>query len=362
MIKPVFTDWLEQDPYSLRLEDKNRLLTKSLYDLTEWHRAACLEYSKILRVIGCPHKLPQLPEHIPFIPARLFKEIELSSVEKSQVFKTLTSSGTTGQNVSRIYLDRDTAGFQSRILVKIMVDILGKKRLPMLVIDSVNVLKDRQSFSARGAGILGFSIFGQDVTYALDENMNLNLIEIQKFLQRHCGQEIFLFGFTFMIWKHFYLSLKEKGVDLPLDRGILLHGGGWKKLESLEISKDNFAKALEQCTGIKRVVNYYGMVEQTGSIYIECEAGHLHAPVYSDIVIRCPKDFSSVPIGQEGLIEVLSLIPLSYPGHALLTEDIGRIDGVDDCQCGRLGKYFTILGRVAKAEVRGCSDTYETNT
>jgi hypothetical protein len=299
---------------------------------------------------------------VPFIPARLFKEFQLSSIDKSLVFKTLTSSGTTGQQVSRIYLDRETASFQSRILTKIMGDILGKKRVPMLVIDSPSVLKDRLSFSARGAGILGFSFFGQDVTYVLNDKMELDLPTVESFLERHSGQPIFLFGFTFMIWQHFYLALRDRGIRLPIEQGILLHGGGWKKLQDQAVGREEFAKAMLECAGIPRVVNYYGMVEQTGSIYLECEAGHLHAPVYSDVLIRDPKNFELLPHGQVGLVEVLSLIPRSYPGHALLTEDLGRIDGEDDCPCGRFGKYFSILGRVAKAETRGCSDTYENHS
>lgn len=56
---------------------------------------------------------------------------------------------------------------------------------------------------------------------------------------------------------------------------------------------------------------------------------------------------------------MLSLLPRSYPGHSLLTEDMGVLLGEDDCPCGRLGKYVRVTGRVPKAEVRGCSDTYE---
>jgi hypothetical protein len=33
--------------------------------------------------------------------------------------------------------------------------------------------------------------------------------------------------------------------------------------------------------------------------------------------------------------------------------------GEDNCQCHRLGKYFKITGRVKRAELRGCSDTYD---
>ena len=52
-------------------------------------------------------------------------------------------------------------------------------------------------------------------------------------------------------------------------------------------------------------------------------------------------------------------MPKSYPGHSLLTEDIGTVFGEDDCLCGKLGKYFHVNGRMAKAEIRGCSDAHE---
>ena len=100
------------------------------------------------------------------------------------------------------------------------------------------------------------------------------------------------------------------------------------------------------------------MVEQTGSIYMECEHGHLHAPVFSDVIIRRPLDFSVADKGEKGIIQVVSILPGSYPGHALLTEDEGILLGEDDCPCGRLGKYFKIVGRMKNAEIRGCSDTY----
>ena len=92
---------------------------------------------------------------------------------------------------------------------------------------------------------------------------------------------------------------------------------------------------------------------------MECECGHLHASIFSDVITRRAKDFSVCETGEEGMIQVLSTIPESYPGHSILTEDQGIILGEDDCPCGRLGKYFKITGRIKNAEVRGCSDTYE---
>ena len=76
------------------------------------------------------------------------------------------------------------------------------------------------------------------------------------------------------------------------------------------------------------------------------------------MVVRRPIDFSEADIGESGIIQVVSAIPESYPGHSLLTEDEGVILGIDNCPCGRKGKYFKISGRLKNAEIRGCSDTY----
>jgi len=66
-----------------------------------------------------------------------------------------------------------------------------------------------------------------------------------------------------------------------------------------------------------------------------------------------------LPFNHEGVIETVSILTASYPGHVLLTEDLGVVFGEDDCSCGRLGKYFHVNGRIPKAEIRGCSDTHE---
>ena len=76
---------------------------------------------------------------------------------------------------------------------------------------------------------------------------------------------------------------------------------------------------------IKDIYNYYGLVEQTGSIFIECKkCGQLVTSVFSDIFIR-DREFNIVKNGKKGLIQLFSLLPTSYPGHSILTEDIGEI-------------------------------------
>ena len=345
-------------PYSLDKNEKTAFLNKQLAALTKHHYENCPEYKKILDSLSFDVNNIKDYTKIPFLPVRLFKNYELKSVPKEDIVKTMTSSGTTGQQVSKIFLDKQTSSSQSKILTKIVSSFLGKQRVPMIILDSSAVIKDRAMFSARGAGILGFSIFGTDRLYALDENMKLNVDAIQTFLENHKDETIFLFGFTFMIWQHFYKELKNSGIHFDLSKGVLIHGGGWKKLVSEAVSPQDFKKALNDVCGISHVYDYYGMVEQTGTIYVECECGHLHTSIFSDIICRRPKDFSICDYGEEGIIEVVSVLPESYPGHALLTEDTGIVLGEDDCPCGRKGKYFKINGRIKNAEIRGCSDTY----
>lgn len=353
-----FESILMQAPYSLASDDKHAMQLTRLRELTEHHYASCEPYRRMLDAQSfVPATLDNVAS-LPFLPVSLFKTLKLQSVPDSDIVKTMTSSGTTGQQVSRIYLDKATATHQQKTLVKIVSQFTGHGRLPLLIIDSPDVLKDRQQFSARGAGILGFSLFGSDRAWALDENMALNLPVIDAFLQKHQGKRILLFGFTFMVWQYFYQALKASGHPVDLSNALLIHGGGWKNLQDKAVTPAVFAKKLHDICALPAVHDYYGMVEQTGCIYMQCEHGHLHTSIFSEVIVRDPRDFSIVPHGQPGIIQVLSLLPESYPGHSLLTEDEGVILGEDDCLCGRKGKYFRVSGRLKKAELRGCSDTY----
>lgn len=349
---------IDIDPYGLDHAEKSSLYLRALADLTRHHREKCPNYRKIIDALGYQPGQIRAVEDIPFIPVRIFKDAKMLSVDDGDIVKTLTSSGTSGQNVSRIFLDKVTATSQSKVLTRIVSNFVGKKRLPMIIIDSASTVKNRTTFSARGAGILGFSIFGNDIHYALDDNLNVDLPGLAAFIEKHNGGPFLLFGFTFIVWEQLHCQLKAQGKRLSLGESTLIHGGGWKQMADRAVDNATYKSALAETTGLKRIINYYGMAEQTGSIFMECEHGVLHSSVFSDILIRSPQDFSSQAHGQEGVIQLLSLLPVSYPGHSILSEDLGVILGEDDCKCGRKGKYFRVSGRLKGAEIRGCSDTY----
>lgn len=349
---------LRLPPHGLPRGEKRRIFGAGLTELTRRHRENCPSYGRLLDCLGYPPGAEFAPEEVPMLPVSLFKDQNLCSVPREKVFKILTSSGTGGQQVSQICLDAETAARQQATLCRIVSDLVRSRRLPMLIVDSRQALRDRRQFSARGAGILGFSLFGSPVCYALDGDMELDLDGVRDFLVRHREERVLVFGFTYLVWSRFCLVLEQRGERLALDNGVLIHGGGWKKLEREAVSRPEFRARLRAATGLETVADYYGMAEQTGCVCLECPCGRFHASSYSDILFRRPGDFSLCAPGEPGIIQVLSLMPGSYPGHSLLTEDMGMLLGEDDCPCGRLGKYFTVTGRIPKAEVRGCSDTY----
>lgn len=328
---------LQRPPYGVPRAEKASLLEQGLAELRRHHEEHCPGYREYAAwwdgVYG---------PGVPFLPVRLFKTEKLQSIPDDQVYRVLTSSGT-GGDVSRVPLDREMARLQSKVLTHLMADFLGKERRPMVIVDAAPT--SGTAVTARTAASVGLAGFGRDHFYLLDDPHGL-----PAYLEKHAGQPVLVSGFTAAVWEHLVGGPR-------LENAVVVHGGGWKKLADRAVAPDLFKQRLLEL-GVARVHNYYGMAEQVGSLFVECEQGCLHAPSYADVIIRDPLDPRKTTEGW-GAVQLLSLLPRSYPGHSLLSEDEGRILGVDDCPCGRLGTRFEIRGRLPRAEVRGCSNVGE---
>ncbi len=335
---------------------KSERLAAALSDLTEHHRANCAPYRRILAALWPMGNAIRCVEDVPPLPASLFKTHELKSVPDEEIVAVVRSSGTTGQAPSQAFLDRRTADRQRLALSRIMTHILGQRRLPFLVIDRRDLLRNPTAFTARAAGVIGMMNFGTRPTFVLDEEEATDVQALEEFLRAHGREPFLVFGFTFMVWEYLYRRLADRGLDLS--RAILVHSGGWKKLKEAEVDNATFRERLRSAFGLERIYNFYGMAEQTGSVFLEGDDGLLYPPAFADVVVRDPATLEPLPDGMPGIIETVSAIPESYPGHALLTEDMGVIRHRDRGTGGRLGKAFEVLGRVPRAELRGCSDTH----
>ena len=346
----VLEECLARRAYSIPASEKEALLTAAFNELTAHHYDHCPPYARILDGYWGQRRVAAQLADIPYLPVSLFKLRRLLSVDEEDVRVTLTSSGTTGQAVSQILVDRESSMLQQKALANSLMHVLGPKRLPMLVIDTDAVFKDPRMMSARGAGVLGQMRFGRDHAFALRPDV----AAVRAFLEKHGEAPFFMFGFTFMVWANFYEKFRDLGLNLS--NGVLIHSGGWKKMAEKAVDNQVFRASLKEAFGLTRVHNFYGMVEQIGSIFLEGTDGLLYPPNFADVIIRNPETWEVAPVGEPGVVQVLSLLPRSYPGHSLLTEDMGVIEAIDRGQDGWMGKGLRILGRVAKAELRGCSD------
>ena len=99
----------------------------------------------------------------------------------------------------------------------------------MLIIDKKPNIRDRQKFNAKIAAINGFSVFGKHHHYLLTDNDEIDYNSLNVFLNKYSDQ-----NFYFWIYKYYFeillKRLDPKLLTRTLHKGILLHGGGWKKI------------------------------------------------------------------------------------------------------------------------------------
>lgn len=347
---------LEINPFSVELSKKKIIFLNYLDKLNKHHYKKSSHYKKIVDFMGYESLKKKKIEDLPYLPIRLFKKFDLLSIRKQDIFKILNSSGTSNSSPSKIYLDKENANIQIKVLNKIISGVLGNERMPMLIIDYNPKNFNRSKFNARLAAIHGFSIFGKDYTYILNKNGKINYKILNNFLKKFSSKPFFIFGFTSFVYQNLILKMDKKKIDYNLSNGILIHGGGWKKMEKQKIDNLRFKKELYNKMKLHHVFNYYGLVEQTGSIYIECPTCNTFVTsIFSDVFIR-DKNFKLVENGVSGLVQLISLLPTSYPGHNILTDDLGEIVKNKNKRCKLKGKHFLIHGRIKNSEIRGCSD------
>lgn len=349
-----FDTLFSQQPYGVAEPDKTPLMVQGLNELGEFHYQNCEAYRRVIDGLWHGRATAENLADFPYLPVSLFKTNRMVSVPEEDLRITLTSSGTTGQAVSQILVDADTSMRQQKALANSLSHVLGPKRLPMLVLDTNAVFKDPALMSARGAGVLGIMRYGRNHVFALNEQLEPDFEAVDGFLDELDGAPFFMFGFTFVVWMQFFEKFLDRGLDLS--NGTLIHSGGWKKMSEHAVDAEVFRERFFENFNLSNIYNFYGMVEQIGSIFLEASDGLLYPPNFTDIIIRNPRTWEPVPNGKEGVIQLLSLLPGSYPGHSLLTEDLGVIVAQDPNNHGWKGKGLRILGRVPKAELRGCSD------
>lgn len=179
---------------------------------------------------------PQQIVDLPFIPASLFKSKKLISVKDCDVYQVLTSSGTGKQGVSKIYLDKENSLEQRIALAKGFTERIGLKRPNILIVDYPSVLNRNSAYTARKAGVVGFSGLCRNKFFALRDDGSIDYESISRAKESENG--LVVFGFTYLVWQALIERVSVQ--ELCLDNSVLIHGGGWKKMEEIKVGNKYF--------------------------------------------------------------------------------------------------------------------------
>lgn len=342
----------DSSPYAQR---DDHLLLQSLLELTRLHACHCAEYS---RIIGDSYSnVTRIPD-VPFLHAGIFKAKQLTStLPEQRVARTVSSSSTSGR-ASMISQDERSAALQARSSEYILGEFIGSHRRPFLILDAVSSLRTRSAISARIMAALSLKPFASDMFFLLRDSGDHLSVDAERLeCAVNASDELLVYGFSWMLWLFFTEGRFSPEVlkKLKERRVTFVHSGGWKKLESERVVREQFdARLLSLSAPGSIVVDYYGLVEQMGIVYPLCESGRRHVPRWADVIIR--DSWTLQPLSEDvGQIQLLNCISFGSPCHSVLTEDLGRMYP-DPCRCGRSGRTFELLGRVPRAEVRGCSN------
>jgi hypothetical protein len=344
------TTMLELAPFGPR--DDARLFAE-LSALTQYHAGACVPYGHLVHAWPSPTHIADLP----YVHVGLFKELDLRSTGVVHS-RTLLSSATTSGVSSRIALDAESSRRQSISATAILRDFVGGGARALLVLDDAKSMRSRAGIPARIAAALSIKELAGDMHFVLSDGESGSQIAwdtVRKVLAE--PGDIIVYGFTWVLWTAWAQGHMPTDVaDTLRSRKVsFVHSGGWKKLESIRVDRGAFDHALlDGCGAGSTVVDYYGLVEQVGVIYPLCEHGARHVPVWADVIVR--DSFTLEPLADApGQLQLLNPLPVGGPYHSVLTEDLGRLLP-DNCACGRLGRRFELIGRVPKAELRGCAN------
>ena len=353
------------DVYGENSEDHYEpLFNAALHEAVERHYSQCREYRNYLEYNH--FHSDQITENfdleqLPWLLINIFKEWELLSVEREKILHHFTSSGTTGQK-SQIFFDE---GSFSRGLRMVTQTFKAHSLYnPSLAVNYLLFADQPTEQNRKGTAYTDMNITRMtaqhEIFYALRGSAtgstfaeDETLATLKRFAEQAPLYPLRIVGFPAFLYrtvKHLETSRTQLSLG---SQSFILTGGGWKT-ENQALSKQELISYFSHWLGIpeSNIRDSYGMVEH-GVPYVECEQHHLHIPIYARALVRNFWDLTPSPMGEPGLLQLITPYMTSQPNVSLLTLDKAIMS--QRCQCGRRAPYIEILGRAAIRKNKGCA-------
>ncbi|MBQ7781912.1 MAG: acyl-protein synthetase [Lachnospiraceae bacterium] len=358
-----------KNPYDM--EKTELLFRKQMRENMKHHYANCKEYHALLDRFGWDGTKIQNMEDIadiPVLPTLYLKHHRMDSLPTSKMLTRATSSGTSG-NKSNIGYDLTSLwrmlGMSVSIGRRHKLFSLRRCRYIILGYEHRKAFdkshKDDEKAVAKTAYAFTYMAPAKSRIYALryqNGEYSLQLEAIKEALIKYSKKKtpVRIIGFPF----HAYwllTQMKEEGITCHLPKGsVIAFGGGWKEYYTQRADKETMYKLVEEVLGIPEANcwEFFGAVEHP-VLYTTCPKHHFHVPIHSRVLIRDVDTFKPLPMGQPGLVNLLTPMIKSAPVHSIMTDDLGILHEGSTCGCGIKTPYLEILGRVGMDDITTCA-------
>ena len=267
---------------------------------------------------------------IPFLPIEFFKthNVICEEYEAKQLF---TSSGTTGDRISRHYV-ADLNIYESSFFKSFEHFIGNPEKLLILALLPSYIEREGSSLIYMTNKLIKKSKLKSSGFY-LD-----NYDDLVKALNLANNQQIVLLGVSFAL-----LELAEK-YQLDLSGAFIMETGGMKGRRK-EMIREELHQILCARFNVEKIYSEYGMTELLSQAYSTGD-GIFNSLPWMKILIRDTNDPKAILSDyQTGGISIIDLANV-YSCSFIATQDLGKLhpDG-----------SFEVLGRFDTSDIRGCN-------
>ena len=345
-------------------EESDPAFLQAVREDCAYHIRRCPEYRAIAQQLDfSPGQLRAISDlaRIPALPTLFYKRHALFSMPPWRMAMRVTSSGTSG-SFSQIGFDWGC------ILAEIpMVLRLGWKHSLISLKPAHCVVLGYKPNPSNKTGVTRtmFSLthFAPPLsrTYALQYRDGAYEADIDGIVQKlnSLSRAPFptrIIGFPSYLW--FGLRrMEELGLSarLPKSSKILL-AGGWKQHYAQEVDKSLLYALADRVLGVPQhqIHEFFGAVEHP--VFINaCKNHHFPVPVSSRVLIRDVNTLEPLPMGQTGLLNLISPLIQATPATSVITDDLAYLTPGETCGCGIQTPCLTILGRAGLNDITTCA-------
>jgi len=290
-------------------------------------------YRRLCESVGiCPSDIRHW-QQVPAAPAQAFKRCELSCVPADFIRAQFHSSGTTGADTSRHYMDEDGLILYEASLRRGFERALPDRPREIWALMPSPDASPNSSLSHM-LGALDAGRFFWDDNEAIAEALAAR------------QEPILLFGTAFA----FVGLFDSTAANWTLPAGSLIIETGGFKGRTREVAREDLYAMLSSRLGapVDRCYSEYGMSEMASQFYGRGLDPIKRGPHWVRTLVVDPETGAEAKAGDPGLLAHFDLANFNSVG-AIQTEDLGIA----------AGDGFTLMGRATDAELRGCSLTAE---